>query len=124
MRKAQVVYAAVVSEPVVNCQRFSTWKRLLRVTPYFIRFCPNVRASSRREREDKDAYIGPLNAEEIECAEKQWVKKTQAGLSTRIAKGDFKTLSPFAYDKGIICVGGCVDPALVSYDERRAALLP
>ena len=119
-RKAQVVYVAAVSESVINCQRFSTWKRLLRVTAYVIRFCRNLRARSCRERED----IGSLNAEEIDRAEEHWVKKAQAGLSTKITKWEFKTLSPFTDDKGIIRVGGRVDPALVSRDEKHAALLP
>ena len=94
------------------------------MTAYVFRFCRNLRARSCREREDKDVYIGPLNAEEIDRAEEHWVKKAQAGLSTKIAKGEFKTLSLFTDDKGIIRIGGRVDPALVSYDERHAALLP
>jgi len=117
-RKAQTVYAAAVSESVINCQL------LLRVTAYVIRFCRSLRARSCREREDKDVKNGQLNAEEIDRAGEHWVKKAQAGLSTKIAKGDFKTLSPFTDNKGIIRVGGRVDPALVSYYERHATLLP
>ena len=48
------------------------------------------------------------------------IKKSEVG----IAKGDFKTLNPFVVDEGITRVSGRVDPALVSYDSRHAALLP
>jgi len=43
-RKAQAVYTAAVSESITNCERFSTWKRLLRVTAYVFRFYRNLRA--------------------------------------------------------------------------------
>ena len=123
-RKIVVACAAAVTEPVVNRQDFSTWRRLLRVTAYVIRFCRNIRTKSNRDKEHNQVYVGPLNAEEIERAEEYWTKKAQAGLSAGITKGNFKSLSPFVDDKGIIRVGGRVDPALVSYVGKHAALLP
>jgi hypothetical protein len=42
----------------------------------------------------------------------------------RMKKGDFKTITPFVDPKGIIRVGGRVNPSLVSYDNTRPALLP
>ena len=48
----------------------------------------------------------------------------QSNLITRLHKGDFKTLSPFKDDRDILRVGGRVDPTLVSYDDKRPALLP
>ena len=39
-------------------------------------------------------------------------------------KGDFKTLSPFFNGKGIIRVGGRVNPDLLSYEGYQPALLP
>ena len=41
-----------------------------------------------------------------------------------MAKGSYKSLSPFVDDKGIVRVGGRVEPAIVSYDGKHAALLP
>ena len=67
--------------------------------------------------------MGPLNAKEIVCAEEYWIKKAQTGLSTGIAKGSYISLSPFVDNKGIVQVGGRVDPALVSYDGQHATLL-
>ena len=39
-------------------------------------------------------------------------------------KGEFKSLSPFKDGKGIIWVGGRLDEAIVSYEEKHPALLP
>ena len=39
-------------------------------------------------------------------------------------KAEFKSLSPFKDDKGIIRVGGRVDKAIVSYEQKHPALLP
>ena len=58
--------------------------------------------------------MGLLNAEEITCVE-YWIKKAHAGLSVGIAKGSYKSLSPFVGDKGIVQVGGRVNPVVVSY---------
>ena len=123
-RKVEVAFAAAITEPVVNSQNFSTWKRLLRVTAYVNCFCHNIRSRSSRDKEKNQANVGPLNADEIVCAEEYWIKKAQAGLSAGMAKGSYKSLSPFVDDKGIVRVGGRVDPALVSYDGKHAALLP
>ena len=38
--------------------------------------------------------------------------------------GEFKTLSPFVDDKGIIRVGGRIDKAIMSYEEKHPVLLP
>ena len=123
-RKVQITFPASVNEPVIDCKKFSTWKRLLKVAAYVIRFCNKLCNKTHRDIEGDKVSIDPPDAEEVEKAEEFWIKKSQVGLSTRIAKGDFKTLNPFVDDKGITRVGGRVDPALVSYDSKHAALLP
>ena len=60
----------------------------------------------------------------METAEEYWLKQMQSNLITRLHKGDFKTLSPFKDDRDILRVGGHVNPTLVSYDDKRPALLP
>ena len=94
------------------------------MTACVIRFCHNLCIKVHREEEGNEISLGTLDAEEIECAEEYCIKKPQASLSPRIAKGEFKTLNPFLDNKGIFRVGGRVDPTLVSCDERRTALLP
>lgn len=94
------------------------------MTSYVLRFCRNLRLKSSRENDNNDVHVGPLSSNEIESAEEYWTKQAQAGLSERVAKGDFKTLSPLVDDTGIIRVGGRVDPHLFSYNRKCPALLP
>ena len=119
----EVTCAEAITEPVVNRQDFSTWKLLLRVTAHVICFCQNIRSRSSHDKNKNQVNVGPLNAEEIVCAEEYWIKKAQTALSTGIAKGSYISFSPFVDNKGIVQVGGRVDPALVSYDGQHAALL-
>ena len=94
------------------------------MTAYVIRFCHNIRSRSSRVKEKNQANVGPLDAEEIVYALEYWINKAQADLSAGMAKGSYKSLSPFVDDKGIVRVGGRVEPAIVSYDGKHAALLP
>jgi hypothetical protein len=65
-----------------------------------------------------------LTHQELENVEEYWLKQMQSNLLKRLPRGDFKTLSPYKDDRNIPRVGGRLDPTLVSYDERRPALLP
>ena len=107
-RKVQITRPASVNEPVIDSRKFSTWKQLLKVTAYVMRFCNNLFNKTHLDREGDKVSVDPPEAEEF------WIKKSQVGLSTRIAKGDFKTLNPFVDNKGITRVSGRVDPALLS----------
>ena len=90
------------------------------MTAYVIRICQNILSRSSRYKEKNQVNV---NAEEIVYAEEYWIKKAQASLSAGIAKGSYKSLSPFVDDKGIVRVGGRVDPAVVSYDGQHTAPL-
>ena len=67
---------------------------------------------------------GPLAPQELEKAEKYWVKESQKTLQDRLKKGELQQLSPFTDENGIIRVGGRVDEALVSYETKHPAMLP
>ena len=122
-RKVTITCATCVLDPVVDCTKFSSWKRLLRTTAYVRRFCHNIRARLSNS-EDNPPYEGPLNPAEIQLAEEYWLKIAQTNLVKRMKRGDFKTLTPFVDAKEIIRVGGRVNPNLVSYDNTHPALLP
>ena len=62
--------------------------------------------------------------EELEKAEMSWIRSAQEDLKGRMKNGEFKTLSPFVDDKGIIRVGGRIDKAVMSYEEKHPVLLP
>ena len=65
----------------------------------------------------QEGQQGPLTPEELLQAELFWIRDAQKGLHDRLAKGQFKTLSPFIDDKGIIRLGGRLDKAIVSYEN-------
>ena len=62
--------------------------------------------------------------EELKKVEMSWIKNAQEELKSRMKKGEFKTMIPFIDDKGIIRVGGRIDKAIVSHEEKHPVLLP
>ncbi|XP_068692626.1 uncharacterized protein [Montipora foliosa] len=122
-RRIQIACPVTVSEPILNCEDFSSWRRLIRVTAYVRRFCQNLRSKLKRVDCNQKGNVGPLNALEIEDAEEYWLKFAQSDLPKKMQRGDFKTLTAYADENGIIRVGGRVDPSLLSYDNTRPVLL-
>ena len=123
-RKVQITCPVTVSQPVLKCEDLSSWRKLLRVTAYLFRFCLNVRVKIRRPARNEETNEGPLMPREIGEAELYWLKIAQIDLRQKMERGDFKTLTPFTDEKGLIRVGGRVDPCLLSYDNSRPVLLP
>ncbi|XP_068704734.1 uncharacterized protein [Montipora foliosa] len=68
----------------------------------------------------------PLHSalEELQSAEEYWVKQMQTNLKDRFRKGEFRNLSPYIDAAGVVRVGGRVEKALVSYDNKHPVLLP
>ena len=123
-RSIQIACPVTVSEPILNCEDFSSWRRLIRVTAYVRRFCQNLRSKLKRVDYNQKRNMGPLNSLDTEDAEEYWLKFAQSGLPQKMQRGYVKTLTPYADENGIIRVGGRVDPSLLSYDNTRPALLP
>ena len=67
---------------------------------------------------------GPLVPQELEKAEKYWVKQSQKSLQDHLKKEELQQLSQFTDKNGITRVGGRVDKALVSYETKHPAMLP
>lgn len=67
---------------------------------------------------------GPLIPEGLAKAERLWIKEAQTPLHSLMTKGEFKNLSPFTDEQGVVRVGGRVDQAIMSYDTRHPVLLP
>ncbi|XP_028397204.1 uncharacterized protein LOC114521013 [Dendronephthya gigantea] len=121
VRKKQMVASAAVTKSVIDCNTYSSWKKLVRVTSWVLRLKSNL--LSRMKRDD-GARQGPLTAEELELGRIYWIKLAQMSLKERLKRNDFKALSPFVDPGSIIRVGGRVDNAVVSYETRHPALLP
>ena len=63
-RKPTLVHAVNAEEPILRCENFSTWKRLLRVTAYVKGFIKNCAKHSSSDRQ-----LGPLEPQECKDAE-------------------------------------------------------
>ena len=117
------------AQEVIPCKKFSSWRKLLRVTAYVRRFIANLKANigirNRTVRNDVgNPRKGALSSQELEEAETLWIIEAQQDLYARHAKGEFAKLSPFVDEDGVLRVGGRVDEAIVSYETRHPALLP
>ncbi|XP_068714142.1 uncharacterized protein [Montipora foliosa] len=121
-REIQVLTAVTTQKPkdAIDPAIFSSWRKLDRVTARISRLAAKIRLRKHTKR----GRTGPLTSEELQQAELYWIKKAQNTLHSRPERGDFKSLSPFKDEKGIIRVGGRIDKAVVTYEERHPALLP
>ena len=118
-----LVNKSAVNETVtpIECERFSSWRRLVRVTAYVFRFVQILKSKLKKAAKPDDVTLTPT---ELEDAEEYWTKEAQKGLQSRVEKGEFKVLTPFIDRRGVIRVGGRVENLVTSYDNRHPALLP
>ena len=127
-RKIHTVSIPAKEESPIDCTKFSSWRRLLRVTGYILRLvwnlCANCNKNKAPEENNMKPKEGPLSPEELESAENHWIKESQKSLKDRLMKGKLKNLSPYTDSDGIVRVGGRADNALVSYETKHPALLP
>ena len=77
--KVQVVMFTHSPE-VIDCKTFSSWRKLVRASSYVLRFIWNLQAQCRtKERTENSELVqfsnGPLAPQELEEAEKNWVKE-------------------------------------------------
>ena len=131
-RKVQAVLQlqniAVMLQQAIDGKRFSKWRKLIRVTTWMIKFVDNLKANviAGRAESQSNAKIqnGCLTPDELQEAELLWTKDVQKEIQGRVLNGEFKMLSPFKNENGIIRVGGRIDEALVSYETKHPILLP
>ena len=127
-RKVLNVCLQTMATDPIYCQKFSSSRKLIRVTAYTLRLIWNLRAQrynkTHPEENDMKPKEGPLSPQELQNAENHWIKESQRSLSDRLKKGELKKRSPYTDSDGIVRVGGRVDKALVSYETRNPALLP
>ena len=130
-RKVQPVFQVTHSVDVIACEKFSSWRRLIRITAYVLRYISKLYERSKHRKEEKntkmtqdtsDVYV--ISAKELEEAELYWIKRSQKSLHDRLKKGELKGLTPFTDDDGVIRVGGRVSEAIISYDTKHPALIP
>ncbi|XP_030579763.1 uncharacterized protein LOC115776287 [Archocentrus centrarchus] len=114
-------------EAVLDLQRYSKLKTVLRVTAWLKRFTDNTRLATKRK--------GELTAEELFQAEKYWIKLTQHqdfsqelnlmkdGKSTN-KDSKIRELRPFFDEDGLMCVEGRLQQSDLSFRQQHPWILP
>lgn len=126
----QTVMAAVVDtdvqpehsiENLLKPSKYSKLETLLRVTAYVQRFVDNVKRSLKGE----EILKGLLTAEELDVAEKSWIKHVQASL-TKLPKYNKmkRSLSLFVDDEQLIRCHGRIEKSNLPNETKFPMLLP
>lgn len=115
------------TEAPFDIAKFSSLTKLYRITAWFNRFIKNARTKDNRSS-------GELSAEEMSRAEIFWVLQAQKeGFPDEISKlsqdekistnSKIATLHPKLDDNGLLCVGGRLSNAELSYQEKHPWIL-
>ncbi|XP_041467176.1 uncharacterized protein LOC121417521 [Lytechinus variegatus] len=113
------------SQHRIDCQQFSNWMKLVRVTSYVLKFIGKLKLKSKRMvDEDVEVANSNLTPTDIQKGEDHLIKRAQESLKSRVDKGEMKTLSPYRDEAGIIRVGGRLDRAEMPLAMKHPALLP
>eukprot|EP00057_Strongylocentrotus_purpuratus_P004826 XP_003729535.1 PREDICTED: uncharacterized protein LOC100892047 [Strongylocentrotus purpuratus] len=120
-RHEKTVLAVGLSCDLIDYERFSSWRKLVRVATLVLKFVKKLKA--RRGNQEKETSKG-MTPPELEEGERYIIRDVQKGMESRIKKGELKSLSPFIDDYRVIRVGGRIDKAMTSFEHKHPALLP
>lgn len=100
-RKSRVlVHSTILQEQIINPNRFSDFKRLLRVTAWALRFVDTLRKRNNQK--------GPLTSDELSNAEQFWIKIVQSDcFSPEICC--IKNSKPLPKDSKLLCLNPFLD---------------
>lgn len=115
------------AEPLLDLDKYSRLKKVLRITAWVNRFIANARSSQKTQ--------GELTSQELTAAEVYWVKMTQeqsfSQEISQLASGQnisrdskIKDLKPFLDENGLISVGGRLQHSDFSFREQHPYVLP
>ncbi|XP_028413096.1 uncharacterized protein LOC114535956 [Dendronephthya gigantea] len=125
--KAEIVCKLTLSkaEEETNIKKFSSWRRLIRVTARMKRLGREAQEKGGETNDVQSLNMASLLAtQELHEAEVFWIREAQKCVNNHLAKGEFKSLSPFQDEDDVIRVGGRVYEAIVTFECKHPALLP
>lgn len=119
----------------------SSWRSLLRITGYVMRFINNVRAQIAKKRRKKDNQIKRIDGiyifgPELEMAANYWIRVAQAehykGEIEALKNKDDRlpprskiaSLRPFLDKNGTLRVGGRISNARCSFNKKHPVIVP
>ena len=99
----------------IKVSRYSSVLRLVRVTAYVLRFINNLKRSLAKQENLKCE----LSVDEINAAEKLWIREVQAEIERRpVFQQIEKSLNLFKDEHGILRCQGRLDNAPLPYDSK------
>ena len=120
----------IISDPIVPCDRFSSFTRLVRVTAWVKRF----RYKCLAKKEGSLLNTSPLTVDELDEAQNYWLHVAQIacfssdietlGKKTSLPRSSsLLTLRPFLDDKHLLRVGGRQENSPMKYETRHPVIL-
>ena len=100
---------------VVDCERFSSYKTLLRVTAYVIRFVEHCRGIKNEE---------DLSLKEIQRAENYWIYDMQGTIAKKKLEELQTQIGSFPDENCIIRCKGRLQNSNLTYESKHPILLP
>jgi len=105
---------------LIKVSRYSSVLRLVRVTAYVLRFINNLKRSLAKQENLKCE----LSVDEINAAEKLWIREVQAEIERRpVFQQIEKSLNLFKDEHGILRCQGRLDNAPLPYDSKYPMIL-
>ena len=123
-RKTPVINAVTAKQEVIDYTKFSSWRKLVRVTAWILRLGRKVHERRVTNENGEANKHGTVSPDDLCKAELYWIRHAQRELHSKITNGELKQFSPFVDSEGIIRVGGRLNKALVTYDCKHPAMLP
>lgn len=135
--KPAEIFAVMACAPIENSRgmlllRYSSWRKIVRVTAIIARFVHNCRQKDKKNRRSGHALTaadtadavnywtkcaqGPIYHAEIECLR---AKDTQLPGKSKIA-----ALKPFLDEKGVLRVGGRIGKSPYDFGRKHPIIIP
>jgi len=124
-KKKVNVMVAVAETPtgvsqVIDINKYSTLRKLLRVTAWVKRFVDNLKA----RKEGKDLNVEGLSAQEITSAEKLWIKDVQSTMAQDLSFKKTQSHLGIVEMEGILVCMGRLERSDLSSEAKYPIYLP
>ncbi|XP_065058886.1 uncharacterized protein LOC135686560 [Rhopilema esculentum] len=124
-RKKVAVMVTTVEQPagvssLIDISKYSTLKRLLRVTSFVFRFGGNLKAKI----EEKALRLDKLSAEKIIRAEKEWIKDAQSLVKGSKVFEKVRTSLGIEDENGLLVCKGKLKNSDLSLEAKHPIFLP
>ena len=120
------VTVATVSEPLIDLEKYNSWRRLVRVTAYVNKFINRLRHRLRKDDsflQEEEGYYPTPTQEEVKQAETFWIRHAQREFTEN--ERVLQKFVPFVDNSGIKRVTGRIgNSTIFDYGRKHPILLP